>query len=339
MRKVLLVLVLTLAAGILFAGGGGQQSSSGAAARPVELVYSMTSVPGDAHTGAMMVFKETVERLSGGNIKVLTYDSASLFKQEQMLAALRSGQADISGDMGASWLTDASPWISMLTAGYIFQSYDHWNKVMNGPIGQEIFERVVKDQGVRPLGAEYIGTRQINLVEDRPIRVPADLRGVNLRMPGTDAWIFLGQAMGANPTPISFSELYLALQTRTVDGQENPLPTNRSAKFYEVTKSISITNHMVADVWPTINEAKWQSLTAQQKDWVMQGIRAGAKFCDETNLKAEAELVQFFKDEGQKVYEADIKAFSSHVLDQYLKSDYAKTWDMDLYQKILAAAN
>ena len=339
MKKLSFLLVLLLAAGMIFAGGGGQQSSSGTAAKPIELIYSMTAVPGDAHAGAMLKFKETVERLSGGSIKVLTYDSGSLFKQEQMLAAVRSGQADMVGDLGAPWLTDASPWISMFGAGYIFQTYNHLTKVMNGPIGQEVFERVAKEQGVRPLGAQYLGTRQINLVEDRPIKTPADLKGVNLRMPNSDAWIFLGKALGANPTAISFSELYMALQTRTVDGQDNPLPTNKNAKFYEVTKSVSITNHIVDSVWPAINEARWQSLTAQQKDWIMQGVKAGIKYCDETNLKAEAELIQFFKDQGQKIYEADLKAFSSHVLDQYLKSDLAKSWDLNLFKRVQDAAN
>ena len=131
----------------------------------------------------------------------------------------------------------------------------------------------------------------------------------------------------------------MALQTRTVDGQDNPLPTNKNANFYEVTKSISITNHVVDSVWPIINEAKWQSFTAQQKDWIMQGIRAGIKHCDETNLKAEMELVQFFKDKGLKVYNADIKSFSAHVLDQYLKSDFAKSWDLNLFKQVQDAAN
>jgi tripartite ATP-independent transporter DctP family solute receptor len=337
MKKLSFLFVLILAAGLIFAAGGGQQGASGGAAKPIELVYSMTAVPGDAHAGAMMVFKETVERLSGGTIKVLTYDSGSLFKQEQEVLAVKSGQADIVADMGAEWLTDGSPWISMFGAGYMFKSYEHMTAVLNGPIGKEVFERVVKEQGIRPLGAEYTGTRQINLVEDKPVRTPADLRGVNLRMPGSESWLFLGRALGANPTPISFTELYMALQTRTVDGQDNPLPTVKNAKFYEVTKSITITNHQVASVWPIINEARWQSFTQQQKDWVMEGIRAGIKYCDETNLKAEAELIQFFKDAGLKVYEADIDAFASHVLDEYQKSDLAKDWDLDLLKKVQAA--
>ncbi len=330
MKKLLIaLLVLALAGEAVFAQANKN--------KPVELIYTMTAVPTDAHAGAMRVFKETVERVSGGNIKVKTYDSASLFKQEQEVSAVRSGQADMTAT-AAPWLTDGSPWISMFTAGYIFKSYDHMTKVLNGDIGKVIFERVAKEQGIRPLGAQYLGTRQLNMVKDVWIKTPEDLKGVKLRMPNSDSWLFLGKALGANPTPISFSELYMALQTKTVDGQDNPLPSDKNAKFYEVTKSITLTNHFVDSVWPAINEAKWQSLSDQQKGWVMEGVQAGIKYCDETNLKAEAELVEFFKKAGLKVYNADIDAFSKHVLNEYLNSAFAKKWDMNVYKQIQDAA-
>lgn len=332
MKKVMItLLVVAMVVPMVFAQGAKE-------GKQVELVYTMTAVPTDAHAGAMMVFKETVERLSGGEIKVLTYDSASLFKQEQEVAAVKSGQADITAT-AASWLTDGSPWVLMFTAGYIFKSYDHMTGVLNGPIGQEVFDRIAKEQGIRPLGAQYLGTRQLNLVADKEVKTPADLRGVNLRMPDSDSWIFLGKALGANPTPISFSELYMALQTRTVDGQDNPLPSTKNAKFYEVTKSITLTNHLVDSVWPAINEKKWQSLTDQQKAWVMEGVKAGIEYCDTTNLKAEAELIDFFKAEGLKIYNADLNAFADHVLAQYLASPYAATWDKAMFDKVVAAGN
>ncbi len=330
MKKVIVTLLL---AALVLPMAFAQASTE---VKPVELVYTMTAVPTDAHAGAMRVFKETVERVSNGQIKVLTYDSASLFKQEQEVSAVKSGQADMTAT-AASWLTDGSPWVSMFTAGYIFKSYDHMTSVLNGPIGAEVFDRIAKEQGIRPLGAQYLGTRQLNLVEDREIKTPADLKGVNLRMPNSDSWIFLGKALGANPTPISFSELYMALQTKTVDGQDNPLPSTKNAKFYEVTKSITITNHLVDSVWPAINEAKWQSLSEQQKAWVMEGVKAGIEYCDTTNLKAEAELVEFFKNAGLKVYYADLDAFAEHVLAQYLASPYAKSWDKDMFEKVVAA--
>ncbi|NBK24460.1 MAG: C4-dicarboxylate ABC transporter substrate-binding protein, partial [Spirochaetia bacterium] len=174
MKKVIITLLM---AALVLPMAFAQASTE---VKPVELVYTMTAVPTDAHAGAMRVFKETVEKVSGGQIKVLTYDSASLFKQEQEVSAVKSGQADMTAT-AASWLTDGSPWVSMFTAGYIFKSYDHMTGVLNGPVGQEVFDRIAKEQGIRPLGAQYLGTRQLNLVEDREIKTPADLKGVNLR--------------------------------------------------------------------------------------------------------------------------------------------------------------
>jgi TRAP-type transport system periplasmic protein len=283
-----------------------------------------------------MKFEEIAEAKSNGSIEVDTFHSGSLFKQDQELAAVKSGQADIVY-MSAPWLSEQSPWISMFSAGYMFKNYDHMTKTLNGEIGKEVFEKVAKEQGIRPLSAFYLGTRQVNLVKDKEIKVPADLNGVNLRMPNSDSWLFLGKAIGANPTPIAFSELYMALQTGTVDGQDNPLPTVKSAKFYEVTKSISITNHLVDSVWPTMNEAKWQSLSENQKKVVTEAMEEARVLCDKTNNDREAELIEFFKGEGLKVYNADIDAFSKEVLDKYLADKkLTASWDMDLFNKVQA---
>ena len=316
------------------AAGSTDTTESAPTDEEVTLIFSVNAVPGDAHYEAMMKFEEVAEAKSNGSIKVDTFHSGSLFKQDQELAAVKSGQADIVY-MSASWLAEGSPWISMFSAGYMFKSYEHMTAALNGEVGAEVFDTVVSEQGVRPLKAFYLGTRQVNLVKDKEIKVPSDLNGINLRMPNSDAWLFLGQALGANPTPIAFSELYMALQTGTVDGQDNPLPTVQSAKFYEVTKSISITNHLVDSVWPTINEAKWQSLSDNQKQIVLDAMEEARALCDDTNLGREAELIEFFKSEGLSVYNSDIEAFSSEVLAKYLDNkDMTATWNMELFDKV-----
>lgn len=304
---------------------------------PVNLVFSIAAVPTDAHGAAQKVFKETLESISGGNMTVECYDSGTLYGQDTETDAIKNGDVDMIYS-SASWLTDGSPWISMFTAGYIFQSYEHMTTVMNGDIGKEVFQRVADEQGILPLGCYYLGTRQVSLSADKAITTPEDLNGINLRMPNSDAWVFLGTAMGANPTPIAFNDLYLALQTGTVDGQDNPLPTVQSAKFYEVQKSISLTNHLVDSVWPTINVNTWNKLTDTQKGWVLEAVEAGRKACDEQNLKTEAEVQDFLKEQGLKIYEADVAAFAEHVLDCYLNDPISDTWDKDLLAEIQAMA-
>ena len=304
---------------------------------PVNLIFSIAAVPTDAHGAAQKVFKETLESISGGNMTVECYDSGTLYGQDTEHDALKNGDVDMIYS-SASWLTDGSPWISMFTAGYVFQSYDHMTKVLNGDIGKEMFQKVAEEQGILPLGAFYLGTRQISLSEDKQIKTPDDLKGVNLRMPNSDAWVFLGKAMGANPTAVGFNDLYLALQTGTVDGQDNPLPTVKSAKFYEVQKSISLTNHLVDSVWPTINLNTWNKLTDTQKGWVMEAVEAARAACDEQNLKTESEVQDFLKEQGLTIYEADVTAFADHVLETYLNDPISDTWDKDLLEQIKAMA-
>lgn len=313
--------------------GDGSEDVSGDLGAPVTLTVTLTAVSTDTHAQAMQKFKETVEELSGGNITVEVYTDAQLFSQEEEVAAVVMGDADMTLT-SASWLTTGSPWVSMFTAGYLFNSYDHMTATLNGEVGDEVFQKISDEQGLFPLGAWYLGSREISLSADKAVKTPADLNGVNLRMPNTEAWLFLGEALGANPTPMSFSELYLALQTGSVDGQDNPLGSVESAKFYEVQKSITLTHHLVDSVWPAINNAKWESLSAAQKDIVLEGIEAGREFCDTTNLKKESELVEFFKGEGLSIYEADIPAFQEHVLNYYLDSDISNDWDMEMYDKV-----
>jgi tripartite ATP-independent transporter DctP family solute receptor len=331
-KKVLATVLAAGMAGSMLAGFTAQADDLG---DPVNLTVTLTAVSTDTHAQAMMKFKETVEELSGGNITVDVYTDAQLFAQEEEVAAVVMGDADMTLT-SASWLTTGSPWISMFTAGYLFNSYEHMTQTLNGEVGEEVFQKVSDEQGLLPLGAWYLGSREISLSEDKAVTTPEDLNGVNLRMPNTDAWLFLGEAMGANPTPMSFSELYLALQTGAVDGQDNPLGTVESAKFYEVQKSITLTDHLVDSVWPAINTEKWNSLTEAQQDIILQGVEAGREYCDTTNLQKEEDLVAFFEEQGLSIYEADIPAFQEHVLNYYLDNDISNDWDMDMYDKVAA---
>jgi len=309
------------------------------AAEKIKLTWSSISVPGDAHTEAMKVFKEEVERLSAGKITVDLYIAGAIYTQEGELAACREGTLDMAYYSDA-WLAEFIPYLSMFSAVYTFSGYEHMTKVLNGEIGERIFEEVAQKIGVRPLAAFYLGTRQLNLVEKvGPVRTPEDMKGVKLRTPASPAWIALGKALGGNPTPMSFGEVYMGLKTGAIEGQDNPLPTDKNAKFYEVTKYIVLTDHVVNSVWPTINEKKWQSLSEIDQLVIRMAIEKARKFCDETNLKAEAELLDFFRDQGLIIIEdPDKEAFAVYAKNSYAteSKDISKDWDMDLYEEIQA---
>ena len=308
-------------------------------AADVKLTWSSISVPGDAHTEAMKVFKEEVERLSAGKITVDLYIAGAIYTQEGELAACREGTLDMSYYSGG-WLAEFVPYLSMFSAVYTFSGYNHMTKVLNGEIGKRIFEEVAQKTGVRPLAAFYLGTRQLNVVEKvGPVRKPEDMKGVKLRTPASPTWIALGKALGGSPTPMSFGEVYMGLKTGAIEGQDNPLPTDKNAKFYEVTKYITLTDHLADSVWPTINEKRWQSFSDIDKLVIRKALEKAREFCDETNLKAEAELLDFFREQGLIIIEdPDKEAFAAYAKNSYLteSKDVSKDWDIVLYEEIQA---
>lgn len=328
MKKVLIAMLalLMLASPAVFA----QQ-------KPVKLVFTSVSVPGDAHTQAMYVFKDEVEKLSSGQIQVDVYDSGKLFTQQGEQDAIRKGTVDMVYT-SSQWLAEFIPYLSMFGAAYTFQSYDQMTKTFNGPIGKKIFEEVAQKTGIRPLVAYYLGTRQLNLTAKvGAVTKPEQMKGVKFRVPNSPTWIAMGKALGGNPTPMAFNEVYMGLKTGAVDGQDNPLPTDKNAKFYEVTKYIVLTNHVVDSTWPSINEKKWKSLTSQQQGWVMQAAEKARQFCDKTNLDNESSILDFFRQQGLTVIEnPDRAAFAAYAKNSYLteSKDISKDWDLALYEEI-----
>lgn len=341
MKKILVTLILILSVLFPIIAQGQTDVAGTKAVEPVVITFSSVSVPGDAHTEAMTVFKDELEKLSDGTMKVEVYHSGQLFSQEGEQAAVRQGSIDMVYT-SAPWLAEFIPYLSMFSAVYTFQGYDHMTSVLNGEIGAKIFSDVVASQGIRPLAAYYLGTRQLNLVEKvGPVRTPADMKGVKLRVPGSPSWIALGKALGGNPTPLAFNEVYMGLKTGAVEGQDNPLPTDKNAKFYEVTKYIVLTNHVVDSTWPTMNEKKWQSLTAQQQAWVMAAIDKARQFCDNKVRDTEAGILSFFEAEGMKIIrDPDIKAFAEYAKNSYKNDskEISKDWDWDLYEKVQSMA-
>ena len=287
---------------------------------PVTLQFSTQSVPDDHHTKAIYKFEELVEAASDGSIQVEVFDSGSLFDQNAEQTALLRGDIAMAYT-SSQWLSERVPAASIVGVPYMIKDVDHLYAVMDSQVGQDIFAAAVEEAGVRPLTSLYLGTRQLNLKDVGTIMTPADLEGVKLRVPDSPSWIAMGEALGANPTPIAFGELYLALQTGTVDGQDNPLPTNFNAKFYEVTDQIVLTGHLVNDVWPTINEEIWQSLSEEQQQLVTDAWLEARDYATDIALQAEADLVSFFEEQGLEVYEPDREAFRTHVLEELLSNE------------------
>jgi tripartite ATP-independent transporter DctP family solute receptor len=261
--------------------------------------------------------------------------NASLFKQGTELEAIARGNLEMS-ITSPQELAVFFPEFSIFTAGYLLRDAAHQVAVFNSKLMDPFKQKVEDELGVKLLTVMYLGRRQLDLRGDKKIMTPADLEGVKLRMPNTDAWQFLGKALGANPTPMAFTEVYTALQTGAIDGQDNPLPTDKDSKFYEVTNQIVLTSHLVDQNYLAISKKVFDSLAPEQQAAIQKAADDAAESARQKQLALEDELVQFFKDQGLKVYEPDVEAFRSHVQKMYLESEYAKDWPAGLVDKINA---
>ncbi len=260
---------------------------------------------------------------------------ATLFKQGTELEAIARGNLEMSITSAQELATLIPAW-SIFTAGYLMRDAEHQKKVFHSDIGKEMAKLAEDKLGVKLIEVMYLGRRQLNLRTDKEIRTPADLAGVKLRMPGTEAWLFLGKALGANPLPLAFTEVYTALQTGAIDGQDNPLPTNRDSKFYEVTKQIVLTSHLVDMNFLAFSKKVWDKLTPAQQKAVEEGASKAAEWGRQAQLATEKELEQFFKDKGLKVYEPNVEAFRTQVQKAYLESKFAKDWPKGMVDRVNA---
>jgi len=299
----------------------------------VLLRISTPAVPDDWHGKMWTTFKETLDKNAPGEFDVQINLNATLFKQGTEPAAMARGNLELSS-ISAFDIAKLVPEFSIFTAGYVIRDPQHQKAVFAGPIGQEMFKLATEKMEVTLLTPIYLGTRQVNLRDVRNVRTPADLKGVKLRMPGSKEWLFLGEALGATATPLAFGEVYLGLKTGTIDGQDNPLPSVRAAKFYEVTKQIVLTNHLVDGIFIAISDKAWKAMTPAQRTKVQAAADAAAAYNNENRIKEEAQIVDFFKQQGLTVTTPDVDAFRKAVQAAYGTSDMAKAWPAGMLERI-----
>ena len=267
--------------------------------------------------------------------------NGTLFAQGTELEAIASGNLTMS-IASAQELAQFFPEFSIFATGYVHQDAAHQVRVFNDPLMDPFKQKVEDELGVKLLSVMYLGRRHVNLRQTREeldVQTPADLAGVNLRMPGTDAWQFLGAALGASPTPLAFSEVYTSLASGAIDGQDNPLPTVVDQKFYEVTKQISLTSHLVDLNYIAFSLETWNSLTPDQQLTVQRAADAAAAYGRLKQLDKENNLADFIRSQGVEIYTPDLEAFRTHVQAQYVGSEAAASWPEGVLDRINELGN
>ena len=205
-----------------------------------KLRFSAVFSEQDIRAGMMKMFSDAI----ADDFAFEGYYGGNLFKQGTELVALQRGNLEM-GNIAPQDISNQIPAWSILTAGYLFRDAAHVTKFFASEGGEEMKKMASDQLDMKVLGPTYFGVRQVGLKGDKEIKTPADMAGIKLRMPGGEAWQFLGSALGANPTPMAYAEVYTGLQTGAIDGQDNPLPNVENMKFYEVMDQIVLTSHLV----------------------------------------------------------------------------------------------
>jgi tripartite ATP-independent transporter DctP family solute receptor len=285
------------------------------------------------HVGALK-FKDIIEKESNGAFKVEIYPQEQLGKGADMIIGTQVGSIEVSVT-GNPFFGGVSPQQAALDIPFLFRTPAHAYRVIDGPIGRELMDKF-ESKGLKGLAYWEIGFRNItNSV--RPIRSPADLKGMKLRTTPNPMHIEAFKLWGANPTPMAISEVYLALNTRTVDGQENPTVHIAKAKFQEVQKYMSVTRHAFTAAPLIMNLAKFNSLSPQHQALFLKAAHEGAVAERKNNQDLEAESLAQIKKAGVEVIEnVDTEPFRAMAY-QPVRKLYTDKFGPELLNKIDAA--
>lgn len=269
------------------------------------------------------------------DFKLEPFFNATLFKQGTELVALQRDNLEL-GNVAPADIAKQIPAWSLLTSAYLFRDAEHLRAFWASDLGAQYKQQAEEKMKIKILGATFFGTRQVGLRGKKKISTPADMAGIKLRMPPGDAWQLLGRSLGANPTPVAFAETYTALQTGTVDGQDNPLPNVLAVKFHEVMSQIVLTSHVIGYDVLSMNLKTWNGMPPAKQKAFQAAVDKALAWSTAEHLKKEAELAETFRKHGLEIYTPDLNAFRQHAQRVYLASDEARDWPKGMLERINA---
>lgn len=306
----------------------------GLAASAQTIRFSHAGPPPDFLNQGTEHFAQIVNEADIG-LTVEVYPASSLFRQGTEVPAIQRGNLEMS-IMTAFEVAAQMPEWGFLNRAYLFRDYDHMMEIMTGEIGAQLAAEVSEQMDIEILAIAYLGTRQVNLRTARDVAGPEDMAGLKLRMPATPEWLLLGETLGVEPTPMAMPEIYVALQTGGVDGQENPLTITNAARFHEVTEQIVLTSHLVQPVFYAISRPFFEGLTPEQQALLREAAQAGAELGNTGRYEDEQSVAErMVTEHGMRVDEIDLAVFRAHADQVYATAELARDWNADLMTRIM----
>jgi len=294
-----------------------------------------TVLPANHPSVAMMErVARQVREQTGGAVDIQTFPAGQLGSSRDLIEAASSGAVQIV-DEGAAQFGQFVPQFSILEAPYLWRDAAQVRRALASPLVDDMYAQLVAKRSMRVVGSTYYGKRHVT-TGNKAVNSVDDMKGLKLRIPEVDTFRAMAEAWGARPTPLNFSELYLALSQGAVDGQENPLPTIQSAKFNEVQKYLILTGHVITPRLIVINENAWAALDAKQRQVLKASLEANGQIQDADILAQEGKLADTFKTGGMTVIQPDVESFRKPVL-AALPPKFEGKWGKGLWEKLAAA--
>lgn len=263
---------------------------------------------------AALKFAEEVAALTDGRVEVQVFPNESLGKEMDLINGMQLGTVDmtITGESLQNW----APKAALLAVPYAYDSLEAMDEVAGGPIGDEIEAQILERAQVRPIAYFARGPR--NLTSKRPITTPDELGGLKLRVPNVPLFVEVWRALGAQPTPMAFSEVFTSLQNGTIDAQENPLALIKSASFAEVQSYVNLTEHVRSWIYLVIGELSFNKLSDADKAAVLEAAKRAQAYERELFLADEGQLRADLETAGMTFVAVDKAAFAAKAKDAVL---------------------
>lgn len=260
---------------------------------------------------------------------ISVFPASSLGSEVEINEALGLGTVDIiyTGQLFAG--RSYGP-IAIGGAPYMFRDFDHWVSFRDSDLFHELAQGYGDASGNQVVSMTYYGAR--HTTSNKPILTPADMDRMKIRVPNAPLYMMFPEAVGANPTPIAFAEVYLALQQGVVDGQENPLPTIQAKAFHEVQTDINLTGHITDALLTIVGGPTWGSLGEEDREALTQVLQDTSTCATDAIIQLEAELADWFRAQGVNVHEVDRGPFIEAV--SKLHNGEMATWDQATYDRL-----
>ncbi len=316
MKRAISLAMAALVCAAAFASGGkeeapGAQSGQAAPAKKIVLKLGHGHSPTHSYQLGMEEARKNLEQTTGGRISLQFFPSAQLGNERQMQEMLSAGTLEMT-ITGLANIYD--PAFALFDFPFLYDNRNQIKAVMYSDLMEEMNQALIA-KGLRIVGLMEVGFR--NVTSKKPLVSPAELRGFKIRTPESPAQIETFKALGAIPTPMSFNELYSALQQGVVDGQENPLENIYNGKLYEVQKFVNVTRHIYNFAYVLVSEKTWQSLDEADRVALKQAVKIGSLWQIDWAERNEEKYAQMLKDQGMTFVEVDRNAYRDGAVGAY----------------------